>query len=158
MSTKSTLLMIYNASGTLTGHLAYGYHHLLGTEGKDCSACALTHGPKLALNEREEWSELKGRIERGQLQGAEGKEVSVRTLHKEDVTPEVSDDWPYTSYVSDFFFRFDNIWKPKICLHLVSCCPLPIVILHDWVRFSTKASWTRLREVFRNLRKHWHRN
>jgi len=85
----STLLILYNASGTLLGHLTYGYHHLRQTPNRDCSACALTHGPALTLSERQEWVGLKGSIERGELEGMGGKGVAVRELHIEDMTPVV---------------------------------------------------------------------
>ncbi|GFZ44401.1 hypothetical protein JCM24511_02123 [Saitozyma sp. JCM 24511] len=81
----ATLFVIYNASGSLLGHLAYGYHHIRQTPGKECSACALTHGPRLAVTERAEWSRTRWRLESGELIGDEGKGVAVRTLHKEEV-------------------------------------------------------------------------
>lgn len=84
-----SLLIVYNASGTLLGHLAYGYHHIRSTPDKECSACALTHGPSLSLSERDEWASLKERLERGSLKGLEGKKVLVKQLHTEDISQEV---------------------------------------------------------------------
>ena len=81
------LLILYNAAGSLLGHAAYAYHHLVSTPSKDCSACALTHGPKLTLSESPGWTELKGKIERGELNG--GEAMKVKQLHTDEIDSEV---------------------------------------------------------------------
>ena len=75
------LLILYNASGSLLGHANYAYHHLRQTPGQDCSACTLTHGPKLSLGESTEWASTKRRIEQ--------RGVVVRQLHTEDLDASV---------------------------------------------------------------------
>ena len=87
---KPTLLILYNASGTLLGHASYAYHHLRATPGKECSACALTHGPRLSLGETAGWTALKARLEHGEVAGLDGRGVGVRQLHTEDLTDQVS--------------------------------------------------------------------
>ena len=88
--TSPTLLVLYNASGSLLGHLAYGYHHIRQTDGRSCSACTLTHGPTLALSERTEWAESRGRIERGELEGLRGRGMGVKQLHTDELDETVS--------------------------------------------------------------------
>ncbi|KAJ9096851.1 hypothetical protein QFC21_005124 [Naganishia friedmannii] len=83
-----TLLVLYNASGTLLGHARYAYHHIRGTPSQSCAACALTHGPTLSLSESEEWTSLKRKLENGEVKGIGDRKVEVRQLHKEDLTEE----------------------------------------------------------------------
>ncbi len=86
---KPTLLILYNASGSLLGHATYAYHHLRSSPGKDCSACAITHGTSLSLNESPGWTALKARLEEGSVDGMAGRGVGVRQLHTEDITSTV---------------------------------------------------------------------
>lgn len=85
-----TLLVIYNAAGGWSGHLSYAYSHFFPSPARDtgCSACEITHGKKLALSERKEWGEFKTRWSEG---GSGSEKRSVRELHKEELTAEVSD-------------------------------------------------------------------
>lgn len=86
MTSKPTLFIVYNASGSLLGHATYAYHHLRQSPGKDCSACALTHGPSLSLSESTGWTALKARLETGGVEGMQGRGVIVKQLHTEDLT------------------------------------------------------------------------
>ncbi|CAD6565075.1 MAG: hypothetical protein TREMPRED_000801 [Tremellales sp. Tagirdzhanova-0007] len=86
---KPTLLILYNASGTLLGHATYAYHHLRQSSGRECSACAITHGPRLALSESAGWTSLKARIEAGDVPGLGGHGVQVKQLHTEDLTDQI---------------------------------------------------------------------
>ena len=86
---KSTLMILYNASGTLLGHATYAYHHLRQSPGRDCSACAITHGPRLSLGESAGWTSLKARIEAGDSTELRGHGVQVRQLHTEDLNNQV---------------------------------------------------------------------
>ena len=82
-----SLLILYNASGNLLGHATYAYHHLAGTPGKSCSACSLTHGPKLSLGESQEWKDLSAKISKGETTG---QPLRVKQLHKDEMDDQVS--------------------------------------------------------------------
>ncbi|ORX35092.1 hypothetical protein BD324DRAFT_652808 [Kockovaella imperatae] len=80
--TDPTLYILYNASGTLLGHAAYAYAHMRCDTDKSCSACTLTHGPKLSLSERKEWKELKGKLTSGEF--IPGQRYNVKQWHTEE--------------------------------------------------------------------------
>lgn len=83
---KPSLFILYNASGSLLGHATYAYHHLRQSPDKDCSACAITHGPRLSMSETTSWTGLKARLESGEVTGLERRGVVVKQLHTEDLT------------------------------------------------------------------------
>jgi hypothetical protein len=71
----STIYIIYNAKGSLTGKLSYAYRKV--TEANSpCAACDLTHGG-LRLTETAEWSATKKQI------GAEVQQLHIDQLSKE---------------------------------------------------------------------------
>jgi hypothetical protein len=71
----STIYIIYNAKGSLTGKLSYAYRKV--TEANSpCAACDLTHGG-LRLTETAEWSATKKQI------GAEVQQLHIDQLSRE---------------------------------------------------------------------------
>ena len=78
----SSIYILYNAKASLLGKLNYACRKITaGTEDSPCAACDLTHGG-LKLDESAEWKQTKK-----QIGGA-----TVKQLHKDELTPEVSTD------------------------------------------------------------------
>ena len=83
-----TLLINYNAKGSLIGHLSYAYNHIKCNEDASCSACSITNGKSLSLSEKPEWKDLKGKLKDGSF--LEGKKVDVKQLHIEQQSSKAS--------------------------------------------------------------------